>query len=222
MNGQLKRVMVFDLDDTLYLERDYVRSGFTAAGRWAERHGIAGLGAAAWAAFENGHRGDIFDRALAGLGIAADATLIAGLVRAYRRHRPDIMLAPDAAAWLAAVRPDTALALITDGPAASQSSKVAALGLAARGFAPIVLTARLGRRYGKPHPRAFELIQRAYGLAADRFTYVADNPAKDFLAPGRLGWRTVQVARPERLHRGEAPSPGYRAGSVIETLGALG
>jgi hypothetical protein len=26
---------VFDIDDTLYLERDYVRSGFEAVGRWA-------------------------------------------------------------------------------------------------------------------------------------------------------------------------------------------
>ena len=29
------QVLVFDIDDTLYLERDYVRSGFGAAGRWA-------------------------------------------------------------------------------------------------------------------------------------------------------------------------------------------
>ena len=31
----MRRAVVFDIDDTLYLERDYVRSGFTAAGAWA-------------------------------------------------------------------------------------------------------------------------------------------------------------------------------------------
>jgi hypothetical protein len=29
---------------------------------------------------------------------------------------------------------------------------------------------------------------------------VADNPAKDFVAPHRLGWRTVRVRRPDSLH----------------------
>ena len=32
------RCVAFDLDDTLYLERDYVRSGFWAVGRWIESH----------------------------------------------------------------------------------------------------------------------------------------------------------------------------------------
>ena len=32
--------------------------------------------------------------------------------------------------------------------------------------------------------------------------YVADNPEKDFVAPRRMGWRTVQINRPGRLHEG--------------------
>lgn len=222
MTVRFSRVVVFDLDDTLYLERDYVRSGFAAAGQWAaQHHGITGLSAAAWSKFEQGRRGDIFDSALAALGVAGVPGLIPGLVRAYRRHRPAIALAPDAAAWLADIPPDTALALVTDGPASSQSNKIAALGLATRGFAPMVLTARIGRGFGKPHPRAFELVRDSFGLPAARYTYVADNPRKDFLAPRRMGWRTVQVARPERLHRGEAPDREHSPESVIETLDGL-
>ena len=37
-------VIVFDLDDTLYLERDFVRSGFAAVDRWvSDRFAISGL-----------------------------------------------------------------------------------------------------------------------------------------------------------------------------------
>ena len=36
--------VVFDLDDTLYAERDFAVSAFGEMGRWAEaNHGIAGL-----------------------------------------------------------------------------------------------------------------------------------------------------------------------------------
>ena len=222
MSAPVERVVVFDLDDTLYLERDYVRSGFAAAGRWAiRRHGIEGLAEAAWAEFVAGRRGDIFDVALAALGVTPAADLVPGLVGAYRRHRPGIALAPDAAAWLARPAARTALALVTDGPLASQSNKVAALGLAAYGFAPIVLTARIGRGCGKPHPRAFEIVGSAFGLPPACFTYVADNAAKDFLTPRRMGWHTVQIARPERLHRIEPPSSAHTAASVIESLDEL-
>ena len=51
------RVIVFDLDDTLYLERDYVLSGLGAVGRWARNAlGIDGLGEMMRARFEAGWR----------------------------------------------------------------------------------------------------------------------------------------------------------------------
>src|SRR5690606_41459193 len=45
-------------DDTLYLERDYVRSGFHAVGEHLRRtHGVDGFSRRAWELFESGHRG---------------------------------------------------------------------------------------------------------------------------------------------------------------------
>ncbi|MEL7208731.1 MAG: hypothetical protein AAGK32_10970, partial [Actinomycetota bacterium] len=47
--------MVFDIDDTLYLERDYVRSGFNAVGEHVEsQFGTAGVGRRAWELFIEG------------------------------------------------------------------------------------------------------------------------------------------------------------------------
>ena len=200
------RCVVFDVDDTLYLERDYVRSGFRAVdAHLRERHGAAGFFERAWAAFEQGVRGRTFDEVLPQLGLSPGRELIAELVEVYRRHRPQIDLLPDARAALeAARRAGWAVAVVTDGPMASQSAKVAALGLA-RWADPVVLTAALGEGFGKPHPRAFRLVVERIGCRGEQCVYLADNPAKDFAGPKGLGWRTVRVRRPGGLH---AAAPG--------------
>lgn len=194
------RCVVFDVDDTLYLERDYVRSGFEAVGRWAkEALGADGLASVAWAAFEEGRRGDLFDHALAVLGVEPSPEHVQELVRRYRSHRPAISLLPDAVEALGALSGRVPVAVVTDGPVVSQRAKVDALGLA-RLAAPVVLTAELGEGFGKPHPRAFQLVEAAVGQSGASCVYVADNPAKDFAGPAALGWRTVRVARAGGLH----------------------
>src|SRR5690606_21592952 len=133
--------------------------------------------------------------ALAAAGVDADPRLVARLVAVYREHRPAIALLDDARAWLDAAAPGTTLAVVTDGPLASQQAKAEALGLD-RWVERVVFTETLGPGRGKPHPAAFEHLERELGLAGDRCAYVADNPAKDFAAPHALGWRTVRVRRP--------------------------
>jgi putative hydrolase of the HAD superfamily len=198
----MRRLVAFDMDDTLYLERDYVRSGFAAIGEWARRElGVQDLGDRAWAAFEAGVRGRIFDEALMACGVQANGSLVPRLVDVYRSHAPAIELLDDVRAWLAAPPTGVALAVVTDGPLASQRAKAAALGLASWAH-PVVFTEALGPGRGKPHPAAFERVEAATGLAAAACTYVADNPAKDFAGPRRRGWRTVRVRRTGSLHAG--------------------
>jgi putative hydrolase of the HAD superfamily len=194
------RLVVLDIDDTLYLERDYVRSGFAAVGVWArDELGVDGLDDRAWAAFEAGTRRTIFDEALAAAGVEATADLVPRLVQVYRSHAPTIEMFSDARGWLERLAPHVALAVVTDGPLASQQAKASALRLS-RWADLIVFTETLGPGRGKPHPAAFEQLEREVGLHADRCAYVADNPTKDFVAPRRLGWRTVRVRRPGSLH----------------------
>jgi putative hydrolase of the HAD superfamily len=193
---------VFDIDDTLYLERDYVRSGFGAVGTWARRSlGVPDLADRAWAAFESGVRSTIFDVALTGAGIESTPELIARMVACYREHQPDITLLDDARACLDDAAGAGAVAVITDGPLASQSAKARSLGLATWSQTTI-FTEALGTGFGKPHPRAFELVEQRLGVDGERCTYVADNPAKDFAAPSERGWTTVRVRRPRGLHHG--------------------
>jgi putative hydrolase of the HAD superfamily len=213
-------VIAFDLDDTLYLERDFVRSGFIAVDRWVcDRFAVTGFFDTAWILFEAGRRGDIFDRALAALEIQAGPELIRHLVNIYRDHTPSIHLATDAEEALADLCARRRTALVTDGYWNTQARKVAALGLVGR-LKQIVYTDQLGRSKWKPHPEGFLAIQNEFGLAAQEFVYVADNPQKDFIAPRHLGWKTVRVRRPEgqyaRLSAEPSLGPDYTVMSLRE------
>jgi len=192
--------VVLDIDDTLYLERDYVRSGFEAVGRWAQRElGVDDFADRAWAAFESGSRNTIFDEVLTACGAPTNDATITELVARYRTHPPSIVLAADAEAGLDRWHRVAALAAITDGPLSSQQAKARALGLD-RWTSTVVFTASLGPGKGKPDPAAFELVQEELGVDGKSCVYVADNPAKDFVGPKALGWRTVRVRRRLSLH----------------------
>jgi putative hydrolase of the HAD superfamily len=214
-------VIVFDLDDTLYLEIDFVRSGFAAVDRWVnDRFAILGFFDRAWALFEAGRRGDVFDRALLELGIPVSPGLVRHLVDIYRGHAPSIQLAPDAEETLDALCHRRSAALLTDGFGTTQARKVAALGLTGR-LRPIIYTDELGSDMQKPHPQGFLAIQKEFGLGAREFVYVADNPAKDFVGPRGLGWKTVRVRRPEGQYAQLSVEPAQEADNTVTSLREL-
>jgi putative hydrolase of the HAD superfamily len=189
---------VFDIDDTLYLERDYVQSGFEAVGRWASKQlHVEDFAERCWSSFKSGRRGSIFDGVLSESDIQPTEDLVSALVEVSRTHTPTIALAADASKALSVISRTALIAVVSDGPAASQSRKVEALRLASFS-ALIVLTEVLGAEFRKPHPRAFELIRQC--LPASVYVYIADNPLKDFAAPKQLGWITVRMRRPGGLH----------------------
>jgi putative hydrolase of the HAD superfamily len=192
--------IAFDLDDTLFLERDYVRSGFAAVGKWARaQFGLTSFAECAWNLFQQGSRGNIFDLALEEASLPAPRETIEKMVRVYRSHVPEIRLTQDAVCCLDVLRGRVRLALISDGPVESQRNKVRALALDTL-FDQIILTAELGTEFAKPHPRSFQLVETESRAGGACCLYVADNPAKDFPAPIELGWRTVRIRRPDGLH----------------------
>lgn len=213
--------VVFDLDDTLYPEHAFARSGFAAAGRWLqEQRSVAGLATEAGRLFAAGRRGTVFDEALRNLGEEPAAELVAQLVAIHRSHIPCIELYPDATWALEHCGGYGRLGLLTDGFAATQRNKVSALGIAAR-FQAAVFTDDYGRENWKPSPVPFERIARALDCRADACVYVGDNPAKDFVAPNRLGWRTVHLRRADGEYAGLAPAglpADHRAQHEITSL----
>ena len=192
--------IAFDLDDTLYLEREYVRSGFEAVGSWAATAlGVADCKERAWRAFEAGVRGSTFETILREVGRIPDPLVIEEMVQVYRNHSPVISLPADAVYCLQELKSEAVLAIITDGFAGSQQAKCRSLSLA--GLVDfIICTGQWGPEYHKPNPRAFHYLQSQVEPSVSRFVYVADNPAKDFQAPLELGWDVVRIKRPGGLY----------------------
>ena len=179
-------VVVFDLDDTLYPEKDYVRSGFRYLGQLVERLYHKPFDDLLQAA-QQAEAGDVLAHALRAAGLPE--SLKEHLVLAYRYHTPTLRLHEHALDLLERCRSRRCpLYLVTDGRSVTQRLKIEALGLREL-FDGIYISEEIGR--GKPDPLAFQTIAARGGTGP--WVYVADNPAKDFVAPRALGWSTIGV-----------------------------
>ena len=196
-------LFVLDLDDTLYLEQNYVKSGFAAVDQWiSDQYQYNGFFNIAWELFLTGTRGNIFDKTLDTLELSENG-LVGKLVSIYRTHIPDITLEQDAKTFINS-KDRTSLAIITDGFPASQWAKIHALGLG-EAFEQIVVTGDWGIEFWKPHPRAFQHVSEK--MLPSQCIYIGDNPQKDFTAPQQLGWKpSIRIRRPKSLHY-EIPTP---------------
>ncbi|KAA0220019.1 MAG: HAD family hydrolase [Planctomycetota bacterium] len=216
------QAVVFDLDDTLYPEREFTRSGFRAVSEaFADVLGNAPAACARMnALFDSPHRSRVFNELLRERGVTDPARLVPAMIECYRSHVPSIALYPDADHALTRLKERFSLGLVSDGPRSAQRGKIAALGLQDR-LDAIILTGELGDGFGKPHPRAFEEIARRLGVEPHRCAYVADNPAKDFVAPNRLGWRSIRVRRSDGVYANAAAPPDGEPSVTIVTLDDL-
>lgn len=211
-------MLVFDLDDTLYLERDFAFSGYVCVGQWVhEQFGLTGFEQQCRSLYEQGERRHIFNHACKAVGLEVDQDLVARLVEVYRNHPPTIQLSDDVLRFFA--RTQGSFGLITDGPERMQRNKVAALGLETY-LSHICPTGMWPNGYGKPHPRAYEMME-SLATPGAMMVYVADNPAKDFVTPKARGWRTIQINRPGRVHAPKAPDDLHAADCAIESFDDL-
>jgi putative hydrolase of the HAD superfamily len=216
--------VVFDLDDTLYDEVEYCKSGFAAVAQFlADSPGVPAaeqIFDAFWNQFAAGNHTKTFNVALYQLGISYDDKLIEELVKVYRNHTPKITLPQDSRDILNQLSSKYTLALLTDGFLPAQKLKVQALGIE-KYFKCIIYTEELGRQFWKPSPVGFERLLQTLNVKPQNVAYVADNPAKDFIAPNKMGFLTVQINRPARIHTESAAEPVAAAKYVIHQLTQL-
>jgi putative hydrolase of the HAD superfamily len=219
--------LVFDLDDTLYPERQFAIAGFRSAANWARAElGLSGLEDDMTRLLDQGHLGRLFRIVLERRMPDHSPEHVEGLIAAYRTSDlapGDLSMFEDAARAIARYEAGGPIGLITDGTHIMQMKKVRALALESR-FSRIVYTDALGdgRAFFKPHPKAFELMEAALDRQpADRMVYVGDNPAKDFVAPNALGWTSVWVNRGAGIHAGAATADGGAPHHEIQSLDEL-
>ncbi len=213
------KVVVFDLDDTLYPERQFVLSGFNAVGSWLRERMTCPCEPARRMVelFDSGHQHRVFNQLLAEWGCPQADDWLPQMIECYRTHKPDIALHPDASRAIERWQRSFQLALISDGPLETQRNKIEALCLGSQ-LKPIILTDRWGEAFRKPHVRAFEYLQQATGCQGPHCVYIADNRLKDFVAPNLLGWRSICVERQDGIYAAAQAPCGGAPESHVSTI----
>lgn len=182
---------VFDLDDTLYLERDYVYSGFCAI---AKVMGNDALADKLMDLFEE-DRQNVYQRA----GFSDEECC--RCVAVYRQHLPYISLGDGVKETLSALRVrGCQIGIVTDGRPQGQRNKIQALGLESMVDAIVVTDELGGETFRKPNPVAFQKIRETLGLSYEEMVYIGDNPTKDFVAPLMLGMHACWLRNPDGLY----------------------
>ena len=176
--------VIFDLDDTLYSEKQYVRSGYKAV---AKLLGDEALADSLWTYFENGK--PAIDELLNELGCMGRKE---ECLEAYREQIPEITLYDGVVDLILELKSrGIKVGIITDGRVSGQKRKLQALGLD-KLIDDIIITDELGgTRFRKPCDIAFRIMQCRWGLPFEQMVYVGDNAEKDFQAPKQLGMRSV-------------------------------
>lgn len=217
------QALIFDLDDTLYPEREYVLSGFRAVASWAaerlgvsENQGFSELNAY----FKEGIRGDTFNRWLERHNLSSPENL-ARLISVYRSHQPSLSPFPVVPHLLASLKERYRLGIVSDGYLEVQRAKFAGLGLAPY-FHSVVFSDEFGRNHWKPSTRPFEAIVERLNVTPEQAVYIADNPIKDFIGARHAGLATIWV----RHSAGEychliPPTPEHAADLTLDCLGDL-
>lgn len=185
-------VIVFDLDDTLYEELSFVRSGYRAVADYLSP--LLGLPRAQIEAALEAElavqREGVFDRFLHQQDIK-NRQLIKRCLSVYRGHEPQLTLFPEARACLERLQGEP-IYIVTDGNKLVQRKKYLTLGLD-RMVRRCFFTYAHGLQRRKPSPYCFEKICQLEGVPPSRVVYVADNPYKDFVGIKPLGFQTVRV-----------------------------
>ncbi len=187
--GQVKGV-IFDLDDTLYSEKEYVRSGYKAVSDYLG----GGYEDKLWGFFEVGK--SAIDELLKELGRESEKEEI---LEVYRSHKPDIHLYPGVAEMIEHLKSKgIKIGIVTDGRPEGQRNKLDALGLKVD---DVIITDELGGiQFRKPCDIAFRIMVTRWRLNHADVVYVGDNPAKDFQAPQQLGMRHLLFSNSDGIY----------------------
>ena len=189
-------VILFDMDDTVYSEKDNVRCGFRTL---TEYVGDPSLYDELWNAYiekkssikevltqRKLYTEERYNEWLHVFRFApSDITPYAGFCDMLDRFLAD----------------GKRLGMITDGRVQSQEKKLAGLGIS-HYFEKIIITDSLGGvEYRKPCTVAFEMMRDHFGTPYERMVYIGDNLAKDMQPPLALGMKFIHFDNEDGIYR---------------------
>ncbi len=186
--------IVFDLDDTIYKEINFVQSAFNYINNYIKLKFELDLSTHIENCINNNRSFyDLITQNLNKKDFSLDTFL-----ELYRYHMPDISLPEDTSFFLSSLNSrNIGFSILTDGRSVSQRNKLHALGII-KAAENIIISDETG--YEKPHIFNFKILNDLY--RDKKLIYIADNPAKDFLAPKQLKWETICLLdNGENIHK---------------------
>jgi putative hydrolase of the HAD superfamily len=180
-------VFVFDLDDTLYKEIDFLKSAYKEIAQYIASKTNANATKVYHFMIDTYYKGDNpFAEVLR--AFQPSNTDIPDLLQLYRHHAPNITLSQESKNLLTYLKANVyKIGLITDGRSTQQRSKIKALGLEPY-LDDIIISEEFGSE--KPNPNNFKFYETKYDSTRN-YVYIGDNTKKDFVAPNSLGWTSI-------------------------------
>ncbi|MRH99151.1 HAD-IA family hydrolase [Kriegella sp. EG-1] len=173
-------VIVFDLDDTLYNEIDYLKSAYSEIAKKLDSDNWRELYVSMFSLYRN--KENVFNFLEENYEVSKNQ-----LINWYRNHYPSIKLFPGILNFINAIKQNNGkIGIITDGRESTQKSKIDALGIASF-IDVIVISEVIGTE--KPSQQNFIYIEKAFPNC--KYYYIADNLKKDFVSPNKLGWHSI-------------------------------
>lgn len=187
-------VVIFDLDDTLFKEQDFVFSGFKAVSEYLDKYfnipSHESLNILTNTFLSQGRK-KIFNKLIKEYDL--NPSIVNNLVKIYRSHYPDIKLTQKTEEILLSLKElKIPLYLVTDGHLRVQRKKIMALNLD-RFFKQTLPTRQYGINAEKPSLKAFSVIKAKENIAWNNLFYIGDNPLKDFLPLNSVGGISCQI-----------------------------
>ncbi len=182
------RIFVFDLDDTLYSERDFEKSGIEFVYNYLE---IRNQNLEFFLKNRSNWIELIYENTAQNISVDF-------LLDLYRNHFPTINLYHDAKVFLdELITLKIEFSLITDGRSITQRNKLKALGIESI-FNKIIISEEIQSE--KPSEVNFSMVVDQNHHS--NFVYIADNLKKDFYTPNKLGWTTICLLdRGQNIHK---------------------
>lgn len=188
--------VIFDLDDTLYSEKEYVKSGYQQVAEVLSE--VENAAEKLWRLFEE--KQPAIDELLKRENIQSEEVKQKCL-HAYRYQIPEIHLYESVREMLAEFREKgLKLGIITDGRPEGQRAKLQVLGLEPMVDYVIVTDELGGIEFRKPNSIAFENMKKKLDVEYSKMCYVGDNTKKDFIAPEKLGMRSIWFKNTDGLY----------------------
>lgn len=175
-------VVVFDLDDTLYNEIEYLKSAYRHIAQNIDEDSWPKLYTLMFSLYRTGN--NVFDYLVQQHSCNKDV-----LLELYRNHQPSIQPFPGVLEFFRNIRRcNGKIAIVTDGRSRTQRNKIQSLGIGSL-VDHVVISEELGTE--KPDKNNFLAVEKQFNRS--KYFYVADNVRKDFDAPRSLGWQGILI-----------------------------